>query len=115
MKITTVKAYNKDLRLLKPYTIARNTITNVENVFLEITLENGMTGIGAANPDPGVVGESTVQTLQHLQSAFTEDLKGKDIRHFLKLIDTAMMPSCNISVCPYRHFMENIMKKCSRL
>lgn len=86
MKIRSAKAYKKNLRLQKPYTIARETITDVENVFLEVELENGIVGIGAANPSPEVVGETPMQTLQNLQSGFTEELAGKDIRKFLKII-----------------------------
>jgi len=86
MKIQSVRAYAKNLALQKPYTIARETITNVENVFLEIVLENGIVGIGAANPAPEVVGETPVQTLQNLQGGFIECLVGRDIRHFLKHI-----------------------------
>ena len=37
MKIKSVKTYKKDLALQKPYTIARETISAVENVFFEIT------------------------------------------------------------------------------
>jgi L-alanine-DL-glutamate epimerase-like enolase superfamily enzyme len=83
MKIKSLKAYSKNLALQKPYTIARETITDVENIFLEITLENGIKGIGAANPAPEVVGETPAQTLQNLQSDFIQFLVGKDIRHFL--------------------------------
>jgi L-Ala-D/L-Glu epimerase len=83
MKIKSVRAYKKNLALQKPYTIARETITNVENVFFEIILQNGIKGIGAANPAPEVVGENLVQTFQNLQSDFIEYLVGKDIRHFL--------------------------------
>ncbi|MBS1610949.1 MAG: dipeptide epimerase, partial [Bacteroidetes bacterium] len=42
MKIKSVTSYKKNLALQKPYTIARQTITNVENVFFEIELENGI-------------------------------------------------------------------------
>ena len=86
MKIKSVNAYRKNLALQKPYTIARETITNVENVFFEITLANGIKGIGAANPAPEVVGETPDQTFQNLQSAFIEYLIDKDIRHFLQHI-----------------------------
>ncbi len=88
MKIKSIKAYKKNLRLLKPYIIARETISDVENVFLEIELENGITGIGAANPAPEVVGETPSQTLQNLQSGFIESFIGKDIRNFLYHIYT---------------------------
>ncbi len=50
MKIVEVKPYLKKLTLTKPYTIAYDTITDVELVFLEITLENGIIGIGSASP-----------------------------------------------------------------
>ena len=96
MKIRSVKAYKKNLRLQKPYTIARETITDVENIFLEVELENGIVGIGAANPSPEVVGETPAQTLQNLQSGFTEELAGKDIRHFLKLIADARIHFPNL-------------------
>lgn len=83
MKIKSVNAYRKNLALQKSYTIARETISDVENVFFEITLENGIKGIGAANPAPEVVGETPAQTFQNLQSDFVDYLIGQDIRHFL--------------------------------
>lgn len=86
MKIKSVKAYKKNLALQKPYTIARETISNVENVFFEIELENGIKGIGAANPAPEVVGETPDITFQNLQSDYIQELIGKDIRHFLNHI-----------------------------
>ena len=89
MKIKSIKAFKKNLKLQRPYTIARETITNVENVFFEIKLANGITGIGAANPDPDVVGENLSQTFENLHSEFLEYFIGKDIRHFQQLIYTA--------------------------
>lgn len=88
MKIKSVHVFKKNLALQKPYTIAWQTVTDVENVFFEITLANGMKGIGAANPSPEVVGETPAQALQNLQSGFVEYLVGKDIRHFLHHIYT---------------------------
>ncbi len=88
MKITSIRAYRKNLALQKPYTIARETITKVENIFFEITLANGMRGIGAANPDPAVVDETPAETLQNLESDFMQFLVGQDIRHFLHHIYT---------------------------
>ncbi|MBS1975369.1 MAG: dipeptide epimerase, partial [Bacteroidetes bacterium] len=89
MKIKSLKAYKKNLALQKPYAIARETITEVENVFFEVVLESGITGIGAGNPAPEVVGETPDQAFQNLQSGFIEYLIGKDIREFLYLIDIA--------------------------
>lgn len=88
MKIKSVKAYKKNLALQKPYTIARETITEVENIFFEIILESGIRGIGAANPAPEVVGEGPAQTFENLQSDFIQYLIGKDIRYYLHHIYT---------------------------
>ncbi len=86
MKIKSIKPYRKNLALQKPYTIAREVITDVENIFFEVTLENGIVGIGAANPAPEVVGETPDQTFENLQSSFVESLVEKDIRQFLNHI-----------------------------
>jgi L-Ala-D/L-Glu epimerase len=86
MKIVEVKPYLKKLTLTKPYTIAYDTITDVELVFLEITLENGIIGIGSASPAEAVIGENSQQTFSNLQSGFIQNLVGRDIRHFLQII-----------------------------
>lgn len=87
MKIHSLRAYLHRLPLTKPYTIAYKTIEDTEIVYLEICLENGMTGIGAANPFEEVVGETPAETLKHLQSGFLQQFIGRDIRHFRQLID----------------------------
>ena len=57
--------------------------------FLRIVLENGIIGIGAANPFADVVGETPAQTLANLQSGYLDTFIGKDIREFNGLIDDA--------------------------
>ena len=86
MKIIRVRPFLKKLALSKPYTIAGYTFTDAENVFLEIELENGFVGIGAASPAEEVVGETGTQTYTQLQSDFFQSFVGRDIRHFRQLI-----------------------------
>ncbi|HSH51671.1 MAG TPA: dipeptide epimerase [Bacteroidales bacterium] len=86
MKIKEIKAFSKNLALTKPYSIAYKTVSDVESAFLFITLENGITGIGAANPAKEVVNETPAQTLQNCQSDYFQSFIGKDIRHFRKMI-----------------------------
>ena len=86
MKIKQVIAFTKNLALTKSYTIAYKTISEVENVFLVITLENGITGIGAANPDTQVVGENPAQVLANCESDYCQSFVGRDIRHFRLII-----------------------------
>ncbi|WP_338877088.1 dipeptide epimerase [Spirosoma sp. SC4-14] len=87
MRIKAIRSYRQNLALTKPYTIAYQTISSVENVILEIELDNGMVGLGAANPDPDVVGESPEQTLQNLQSEWVNSLTNSDIRAFYGLLN----------------------------
>jgi L-Ala-D/L-Glu epimerase len=89
MKIVSTNAYLHNLPLTKPYTIAYKTTADTEIVFLEIILENGLIGIGAANPFADVVGETPAQTLANLQSGYLDEWMGKDIRSFNNLIDAA--------------------------
>lgn len=91
MKIKTVTARLEQLPLTKPYTIAYKTIDDTEIVFLEITLENGITGIGASNPFAEVIGETPAMTLANLQTGFVQHLAGRDIRYFNQLIDEALL------------------------
>lgn len=82
MKIKEIKSWSADLGNTKPYTIAFKTVDEVRNAFVEITLENGITGIGAGNPSEYVVGESFDQCIEALQPKNIEFLVGKDIREF---------------------------------
>ncbi len=86
MKIKSITPYLKKLALTKPYTIAYSTFYDVELVFLEIELENGIIGLGSASPAEEVIGENSQQTLQNLQADFVQSFVGRDIRHFRQII-----------------------------
>lgn len=83
MKIISIKSYKRSLALKKPYTIARDTFYDTENVFFEINLANGMMGLGSACPEGAVVGETSGITIRNLESDLVQSLVGKDIRGFL--------------------------------
>lgn len=87
MNIKRFTAYKVDMALNKPYTIAFEHVTSVENVFLEVELSNGLVGIGAASPSEFVIGETIETTLAHLQSNTLDSWVGRDIRTFRQLID----------------------------
>ncbi len=86
MQIKNIKVWKMDLGNTKPYTIAFKTVDEVINAFVEITLSNGVTGIGAANPSEYVTGENLDQTLASLTDANLEFLKGRDIREINQLL-----------------------------
>lgn len=80
MKIKNVKVWSTDLQNTKPYTIAFKTTDLVLNAFVEITLDNGVTGIGSGNPSEYVTNEHFDQTIAALQEENLEFLIGRDIR-----------------------------------
>jgi len=80
MKIKDIKFSKENLDLIRPYTISYKTVTAVENLILEITLENGMYGMGASNPSKYVVGQDVNESFQDLQQADLDWLIGRDIR-----------------------------------
>jgi L-alanine-DL-glutamate epimerase-like enolase superfamily enzyme len=75
--------------LNKPYKIAYKEITDTEIVFLEIGLDNGVIGLGAANPFEEVVGESPQKTLANLQQADWQPWMGRNIDTYEALIEEA--------------------------
>lgn len=86
MQISKITVWKADLGNTKPYTIAFKTVDEVLNAFVEITLSNGVTGIGAANPSEYVTGENLDQTLSSLTEANLDFLKGRDIREINQLL-----------------------------
>lgn len=84
-KIKQIKVWEADLGNTKPYTIAFKTVDEVRNAFVEITLDNGISGLGSGNPSEYVVGESLTQCLHALQIKNLEFLISRDIREFNQL------------------------------
>ena len=69
MKIKAVRAYLKQIKLTKPYTIAYNTFSDVSMAFFEVELENGIIGYGTGSPAEDVVGESAAQSAANTNPA----------------------------------------------
>ena len=84
MTIKSIEVYKKNLALTRPYTIATKTISDVESVFVEVALSNGIIGLGAANPAKEVVGEDADMSLRNLQSDDIQGFVGREIIAFLR-------------------------------
>jgi L-Ala-D/L-Glu epimerase len=85
-KIKTIEVWSADLGNTKPYTIAFKTVDQVRNAFVEVTLDNGITGMGSGNPSEYVVGENLTHCLAALAEPNLEFLMGRDIRHLNQLL-----------------------------
>lgn len=84
-RIKDIKVWREDLANTKPYTIAYKTTDKVESGFVEITLDNGTTGIGAGNPSDYVTGETLDSCMSALVEANIQFLVGRDIRDINQL------------------------------
>ncbi len=89
-RIKDIKVWKEDLDNTKPYTIAYKTTDEVHSAFVEITLENGITGIGAGNPSEYVTGENLEGTMSALQEKNIQFLIGRDIRE-INLLTTEVV------------------------
>lgn len=86
MKIKKITIWKEDLELTRPYTIAYQTIGSVENVFVHLEDENGVTGIGAGSPSEDVTGEDIEACEQALNSKLNSILLGQDIRCYRSIV-----------------------------
>jgi len=86
MRITKAICWKEDLELTRPYTIAYQTISAVQNLFVRLETENGTVGLGAGSPGEWVTGETIDDSLAGLQNHLENLLVGKDLRHFRSII-----------------------------
>lgn len=84
-RIKDIKVWKENLDNTKPYTIAYKVTDKVESSFVEITLENGTTGIGAGNPSDYVTGETLDACMSALEEKKIQFLIGRDIREIHQL------------------------------
>lgn len=78
MKITQMEAWEVKMRLREPYTIAYETISAADNVFLRIDTNEGIFGYGCAAPDLQITGETAETVLQVCREFIIPLLKGSD-------------------------------------
>lgn len=63
------------MRLREPYTIAYDTVSSTENVFLRVETDKGINGYGCAAPDLEVTGETAETVLQSCRDTIIPILK----------------------------------------
>ncbi|MEO0468048.1 MAG: dipeptide epimerase [Bacteroidota bacterium] len=84
MKIADIQIQQEHLALTRPYTIAYKTVSDVENCFVKVILDNGIIGLGASNPSKQVVGETVSDVVRLLKEKASRFI-GADIRELAKL------------------------------
>ena len=80
MKISEIDVRVERFKLLRPYTIAYDTVDAVSNVIVRLRSERGLIGFGAAAPSAHVTGETEEACAAALQGESLEWLLGQDAR-----------------------------------
>lgn len=87
MRIKKINIRKENLALTKPYSISYKTVDSVENVIVELIADNGMYGLGAANPSKYVVNEDVEECYQTLLNADLSFLQSTDLAGFHHLLN----------------------------
>lgn len=87
MRITGVKAAAVQMPLVAPYTIAYETVSQAENIFLRVETDRGLTGCGCAAPDLAVTGETPRQVIAGVDAVIEPALRGGDPRGVAALLE----------------------------
>jgi L-alanine-DL-glutamate epimerase-like enolase superfamily enzyme len=78
MKIVKIEAWEVNMRLKEPYTIAYETISSAANVFLRIETDKGAAGFGCAAPDLEITDETPAGVLAACDGVIRPVLMGAD-------------------------------------
>lgn len=79
MKIVAVSSWVESIPLTRPYTITFRDIAGIETVIVELVAANGLTGLGAASPEPYVTGETNAACQAALARESLQWLLGRDL------------------------------------
>jgi L-alanine-DL-glutamate epimerase-like enolase superfamily enzyme len=92
MKITHLEAWPCSMPLTEPYSIAYETVTRAENVFLRLRTDSRIVGCGCAAPDEKITGETASQVLGVLEEKAPALLIGADPLLLTKLLESIRTP-----------------------
>lgn len=85
MKITNIIISKENLALTRPYSIAYQTVSSVENILVILQTDTHEVGIGTSCPSKDVIGESVEEAFEALQKHDFSWLIGKEIKYFQQL------------------------------
>lgn len=87
MNIINITSWTENLALKRPYKIATRMITDVQNVFVQLELDDGTIGLGSASPSENVTGESIAECAEALSDDNLQWLIGQDINDYQTLCE----------------------------
>jgi L-alanine-DL-glutamate epimerase-like enolase superfamily enzyme len=88
MKFTRIEGWSEKFKLSEPYTIAYETISSFENIFLRAETDNGIVAVGCAAPDKMLTGESPEDVLEKINSVVENHLKNCDPFRYVRVLES---------------------------
>lgn len=88
MIIKNLEVKHETIPLKVPFKTALRTATEIESVEVIITLENGITGRGAAAPTYVITGDSLESILAALKGPIKAAIIGRDVKEFQLLLQS---------------------------
>jgi L-Ala-D/L-Glu epimerase len=92
MRIKRVTAWRVPMRLVEPYVIAYETVSEVTNVFLRIETDTRLVGHGCAAPDLAITGETPEGALAAVAGTAEPILHGGDALRHVRLLELLREP-----------------------
>ncbi len=87
MKIVSIEYAAVQMQLREPYTIAYETVSRAENVFLRLETSSGINGYGCAAPDLQVTGETATSVLNFCADHVAPALKGTNPLRMARILE----------------------------
>ena len=88
MKIKHLEMWPVTMPLAEPYSIAYEKVASTTNVFLRITLDNGLNGYGCAAPDVTVTGETPDSVIKVGEEVIEPVLRGQNPLRLARLAES---------------------------
>ena len=87
MKITDINLYHLSVPLKKPFKTALRTVESAEETIVEITTENGITGLGEAPPTAVITGDTNESIRGIIEQKIRPALLGEKVDNLERLIE----------------------------
>jgi L-alanine-DL-glutamate epimerase-like enolase superfamily enzyme len=87
MEIKKSQCLIKTLKLKEPYSIAYESVDKFDNVFINISTQDGYNGWGCSAPVKSITGESSEDVLNCFTNTIEPFLKGEDVFRYAYIMD----------------------------
>jgi L-alanine-DL-glutamate epimerase-like enolase superfamily enzyme len=106
MKFTRIEGWSEKFRLSEPYTIAYETVSSFENIFLRAETDKGIVAVGCAAPDKMLTGETADIVLEKINSVIEPHLISCDPFRYINILESLRE---SLNGCPSTTAMVDMM------